>query len=88
MTDEGFMIDMTVPGVRRAVALAVIRSRLKMATHFKRTDSLALEAARQHAFKEETLVAPKGQFKTMKQALAWVEQEIDAQEKKNAETTR
>lgn len=87
MTDSGFTIDMTQPGVRRAVALAVIRSRLKMSLHFRRADSFALQSARAWALKEETLVSPGNSLRTTKQALTWVEKEIEAQEKKNAETT-
>jgi len=71
---EGFIIDMTVPGRKRQVALVVLRGRLKMATHFKRTDTMALHAARGWAAKEEN---PPPYFKTMRQALVWVEAECE-----------
>lgn len=75
MTDEGFTIDMTIPGMRRLVALKVLKSRLGMAVHFRRTDAFALEAARGWALKEEPKLRPK-RFSTMKQALDWVEAEL------------
>lgn len=74
--DTGFTIDMTIPGMRRLVALKVLRSRLNMAIHFRRTDSFALEAARGWALKVYPSERPK-RFTTMKQALAWVEAELE-----------
>ena len=76
MVDEGFTIDMTIPGMRRKVALTVLKHRLGMAIHFRKTDSYALYAAREWALKEEPKNRPKTEFKTMKQALAWVEAEV------------
>lgn len=70
MTDKGFTLDMTIPGMREAVAFAVLESRLKMAIHFKRTDSYALQASRGWA---EKVGYPNPNFRTMKQALAFVE---------------
>jgi hypothetical protein len=71
----GFTIDMTIPGMRRLVALKVLKSRLQMAVHFRRTDAFALESARGWALKEHPKDRPK-RFSTMKQALAWVEAEL------------
>jgi hypothetical protein len=75
-TNEGFTIDMTQPGMRRKVALTVLKHRLGMAIHFRKTDSYALAMARQWALQAEPKDRPKTEFKTMKQALAWVEAEV------------
>ena len=72
--DKGFMIDMTIPGVKEAVAMAVLQSRLKMAIHFKRTDAFALQSARNWAARFEH---PNPNFKTMKQAKAWVDSVVE-----------
>jgi len=87
MADEGFTIDMTIPGMRRKVALTVLKHRLGMAIHFHKTDSYALEMARQWSMKEEPKNRPKVEFRTMKQALAWVESEVAKFEENQNDTT-
>lgn len=81
MTDKGFTLDMTIPGMREAVAFAVLRSRLRLSIHFKRTDSIALHAAREWA---EKLKYPK-KINTTKQALEFVEEVIAQVEAANKE---
>lgn len=78
--DGGFTIDMKQPGARHFVAMNVLKSRLNMGIHFRRTDAYALHSARGWA---EKLAKERGQkppvhFKTMKQALTWVESELEA----------
>jgi len=87
MADEGFTIDMTIPGMRRKVALTVLKHRLEMAIHFRRTDAMALHAARGWAMKEEPKNRPKVEFRTMKQALAWVQSEVAKFEENQNDTT-
>lgn len=75
MTDnKGFMIDMRKEGMKEAVALTVLRSRFKMAIHFGRTDSFALQQCRTMAANWGYRERP---MKTMKQALAWVEEMLE-----------
>lgn len=62
------------PAWRRPVAMIALRGRLQLAIRLKKTDRYALEAARGWA----GLAGFEGaNFRTMKEALAWVETQID-----------
>lgn len=77
MADKSFMLDMNIPGMREAVAFTVLESRLRLAISFKRTDSYALQAARGWA---EKVGYPNPNFRTMKQAKAFVDEVLKQME--------
>ena len=68
LQERPIMINMNINDNRRRIAMLGLRARLSMSVRFKRTDSVALNSARGWADRK---------FNTSKQALAWVEEQIE-----------
>lgn len=77
--ERGVMINMNINDNRRRIAMLGLRSRLMMSIRFKRTDSVALNSARGWADRK---------FNTSKQALAWVEEQIEDYNKLDRATSQ
>lgn len=73
MSDSTIIIAPVTPDVRQRIAMVALRGRLSIAIRLGRTDSFALASARGWAER----AGYTGSLKTMKQALRWVESQID-----------